>query len=254
MDIPQSEIDKLNESSTDGIFGEHEEEEEVKEAEPVVESKEKVSESPDEDSVGDKPRVPYSRFETVNERAIRAEERLKVLEEQAQTEEVKVETDIPKEWIELYGDNDEAKRAYGIQLKLNEQMLEQATEKTYERIQGREKEEQERVESNLEQIEDSLETFQESLGRKLTEQEESALLDVQDEFTPKGEDGKYVAPLISPDKAFEILTLRQNGAKVSKLNAKNRVVNLTGASSDGDISSPSANYNPQAWGSWRDKL
>jgi hypothetical protein len=254
MDIPQSEIDKLNESSADGIFGEHDEEEEVKEAEPVV-SKEEVSSSPEKDDVADKARVPYSRFETVNERAIRAEERLRLLEEQqAQTEEVKVETDIPKEWTELYGDNEEAKRAYGIQLKLNEQMLEQATEKTYERIQGREKEESERVESNLEQIESSLEDFQESLGRKLTEQEESALLDVQDEFTPKGEDGKYVAPLISPDKAFEILTLRQQGAKNSKYQAKNRVVSLTGASSDGDISNPSANYNPNTWGSWRDKL
>lgn len=260
MNIPQEELDKLNTAEGEQFFDEDASEEEVApEVEQVEEkSEEQVSVSTDEDTVADKARVPYSRFESVHERAIRAEERAKILEEQlANASQKTVESEdieLPAEWVELYGDSDAAKRAYTLQLGLNERLIETAENKVLERIQNQAKEEQEMLEKNLEYIEDSLASFQDKLGRPLTESEESSILDIQDEFTPKGEDGKYLAPLFSPEKAYEIYELRNAAAKAQKVQAKRGVVSLTGASSEGEVSTSFANYNPNAWGSWRDKV
>jgi hypothetical protein len=255
MNIPQSELDKLNDS-TDGIFDEHVEEE-PEEEEVIEKVEEEVSASTDKDAVADEARVPYSRFETVNERAIRAEERLKLLEEQVQskTTESKVEGEIPEEWVELYGDSDAAKRAYQVQLKINEDLQERATQNAIDRIDSRGKEEREALDRNLESIDSSMKEFSDSLGRKLNDTEENAILDIQDEFTQKDENGNYLTPLLSPEKAFEIHTLRQDKAVSSKKQAKNRVLSVTGASSEGDVSNSSGkDYNASDWGAWRDKL
>ena len=262
MEIPQSELDKLKEADGEQFFDEDASEEETTpEPEVVEKSEEKVSESTDEDSVADKARIPYSRFETVNEAKIKAEARAELLEQQleearkgSKTVESSTDIDLPEEWVELYGDSDAAKRAYALQIGLNERLIETAETKVFERIQNQAKEEQEMVNKNLEIIEDSLAQFQEKLGRDLTEVEESAILDIQDEFTPKDENGSYVAPLLSPEKAFEVYELRTATAKAHKVQAKRGVVSLTGASSEGDVSASSANYNPSAWGSWRDKV
>ena len=256
MNLTQDELDALNNSTTDGLFEENKEEEEVEEVEPVK-VEEEVSASTEEDAVADKARVPYSRFETVNEEKIRAQERVKYLEEQistSKTPEVSQETELPNEWVELYGDSDAAKRAYGLQMKINEDLQEKATQRAIERIDSRGQEEKKALESNLESIESSLSDFSESLGRKLSETEENAILDIQDEFTQKDSEGNYIAPLLSPEKAFEVYTLRQDKTVSSKKQAKNRVLSVTGASSESDISSSSADYNAQNWGSWRNDI
>lgn len=260
MQIPQEEIDKLNASTMESMFdgnAEIEEEAPVDE-EPVKKVEEKVSASTDEDAAADKARIPYSRFETVNEEKIRAQERVKYLEEQlasktpeAQTEEL----DLPSEWVELYGNSDEAKRAYGLQMSLNERMQEQAAQKAVEMIEGRKTDQEKIVQENLQVIEQELTSFSDTLGRKLTEGEENAILNIQDEFTPKDEDGRYLSKLLSPDKAFEIHTLRQAQTVAKTKQSKNRVLAVTGANSEADSSNASGkDYNSQAWGSWRDKL
>lgn len=262
MNIPQSEIDKLNNSTTNGLFDEHiQEEEQVEEKQIKQENKEEVSSS-SEDVVADKARIPYSRFESVNEAKIRAEAKAEMLEQQLiQYQNSKVvetnksdEIELPQEWVELYGDSEAAKKAYQVQIGFNERLLEQATEKAYEKLTNREREEKEAVNNNLEYIESNLLKFQEKLGRKLTEAEEDALLDIQDEFTQKDENGKYVSDLLSTDKAYEIYTLRNQTAKFAKSQARNKVVSITGASSEGDISTSSVDFKPNVWGSWRDKI
>jgi len=264
MNIPQAELDKLigqsfTGSETDERESVEDDNEEVKpqENEIINKSKEQVSSSPEEDDVADKARVPYSRFESVRERAIRAEERLKLYEEQqaqSKTVESDVNIDLPNEWVELYGDSDVAKKAYQLQVRLNERIQEEATNKAIERLSNREKEEKEQLNKNIELIDNSLSEFKEKIGKNFTEAEESAILDVQDEFTSKDDDGNYISSLFPLDKAYEIYTLRQQSAKIAKTQAKQRVVSITGASSEGEISNPSANYNPNAWGSWRDKV
>ena len=253
MNIPQEELDKLNDVSVNDIFSENEEEQ----PEVVEEKKEEVSVSPEEDTVADKARIPYSRFETVNEAKIRAEEKVKYLEEQLASKRVDTQSDveIPEEWTELYGDNDVSKRAYQLQLNLNQKFQEEVTQRAFERIENQRTEQEESTKENLKVIDENLAGLSEELGRKLTETEESSILDIQDEFTQKDEQGNYLVPLLPADKAFEILTLRNEKVSFQKKQAKNRVLSATGASTEGDTSTPvGANFNPNSWGSWRDKV
>lgn len=261
MNIPQEELDKLNESDTSGLFEEHVEVEDETPEEEVIEPKveEKVSESPDEDSVGDKPRVPYSRFETVQERAIRAEERLAILEEQEKARNENTESydsiSVPDEWKELYGDSDEARKAYSIQLRLNEKNAEETTKKVLESIKQEQIEQEQVAKQNLDYIESNIARLEESLGKKLTEAEESSILDIQDEFTPKDSDGNYVAPLLDAEKAYEIYTLRGSTAKAEKIQIRRKVVSITSSNSEGESSNKAfENYRPGEGGLWRDKL
>src|ERR1035437_7857154 len=61
-----------------------------------------------------------------------------------------------------------------------------------------------RIEKNVDKINDNFEDLAEYLGGELTEYEESAILDIIDEFTPKDSDGNYVAGLIPFEYAWEI--------------------------------------------------
>ncbi len=261
MNIPQEELDKLNESDTSGLFEEHAEVEEEAPEEEVFEPQveEKVSESPDEDSVGDKPRVPYSRFESVNERAIRAEERAKILEEQLNARNQSADYDedisVPEEWTELYGDSDAAQKAYALQVKLNERNISDTTAKILENIETTQAKKAQEEKESLDYIENNIKGLEESIGRKLSESEESKVLDIQDEFTPKDEHGNYIAPLIPADKAFEIYTLRQSTAKAEKSTIRRKVVAATSSNSEGTGSLKAfENYRPGEGGLWRDKL
>lgn len=259
MNIPKEELDKLNDTEIGDSFAEHTEDDEpMIPDKPVAKVEEKVSVSPDEDAVAEeKARVPYSRFETVNERAIRAEERLSILEEQLNSSKNTEENqdEIPAEFIELYGDSDIAKRAWEVQKGLNQKLLDEATEKAYERIERKQTEKQEQINKGIEIIEDNLEKFKSTLNRDLSEKEEADLLDIQDEFTPKDEDGNYIAPLLSLEKAYEVYTLRKTNVKVASSEARKKVVSLTGAETEGESSNSSfENYRPGVSGLWRNKL
>lgn len=261
MFIPQEKLDELEDATTEGLFDEHAEVEEETEVEEVVEKvTEPVSEPTDEDSVADKARVPYSRFETVNERAIRAEERLKILEEQLKSSgkaESTEEMELPEEWVELYGDSDAAKRAYQLQQKSLERIQEQATERILKDIELRREEQQKAVEENVKAIEENIGKLEETLGRKLSDAEEAAILDIQDEWTPKDAEGNYLSPLIPAEKVYEIYTLRQESANKDKIIARKKVVAVTGSGTESESASANSafeNYRPGVGGLWRDKL
>ncbi len=260
MNIPQEEIDNLNNQPVfSDNFGEEPEEEEIEEQQEEVEVEEKVSESTNEnDSVADDARIPYSRFEKVNERAIRAEERLAMLEEklnQGETSNFTNEVELPEPWVKLYGDSDASKEAYQLQLQREIELQEKLEQQIFTRMEQRQSEEESRIESNIAQIDEQIEQFENTIGRKLTATEENAILDIQDEFTQKDEKGNYTTPLLSPDKAFEIYTLRQDKAVQAKKQAKNRVLTLTGANNESEPESTSqADFNPNNWGNWRNKL
>lgn len=260
MNITQEQREALQNTPFTLEESEEETTEETEGEESPAESTEAVSGSTEEEPVADKARVPYSRFETVNEAKIVAETEARMLREElakfkgSATVEADQNVDLPEEWVALYGDSDDAKKAYAYQVKLNERIQDEAANKAIERIQSKAKDEQELIDKNLEQIEGDLAKFQEKLGRDLTDSEESAILDIQDEFTPKDENGRYLAPLLSPEKAFEVYTLRRSTAKAAKIQTKRAVTSLTGAGSGGEVSTSSADYNALKWGSWRDKI
>lgn len=228
------------------------EENEEEESQEEVKVEEKVSPSPEKEAVVEetkKPevgRIPYSRFETVNEAKIKAETELEILRQQlAEKAETNQTQDIPQEWIDLYGDSEQSKKAWEIQKNLVKNWQEEATQKAIEKIELSKKEQEEIVEKNLEEIDNSLEEFQSTLGRKLTEEEENAILDIQDEWTPKDEKGNYIAPLISPEKAWEVYTLRNKTATATKSQARRRVVSITSQGSE------SSDNSSNDWEQWR---
>ena len=256
--IPQADYDKLKEEKF-APDSEHAEEEGM-ELQPEVkeeEKEEKVSVSPEEDTVADKARIPYSRFEKVNEQRLVAETKLAMLQEQlAQGKPTESNQDLtPSQWLKLYGDNDDARAAWVLDQELKQEMRDSLKSEILNDIEERETTREKVLESNIEYIEDNLLKFQEELGRELTDAEESAILDIQDELTPKDSKGNYIkdVPLFPADKAFEIYSLRQGVQRAEKSVARRRVTSITGSSDSGDTSS-SDSFRPGVRGQWRDKL
>ena len=230
---------------------------------PLNQEEEKVSPSPAKEAVADEAeqevaRIPYSRFEKVNERAIQAETEARLLKEQLEALNGSKEesVDVPKEWLEMYGDNDQARQAWDRQLIIQKRFEEEAIQKAKEAVREERQESEKVSEQNLNHIEDNLAQFETTLGRKLSEDEESGILDVQDEFTPKNEKGEYVTDLMSPEKAFEIYSLRQNKNKVNNSQARRRVVSLTSVNSDNSDTDQNnwADWRPGETGVWRKRL
>lgn len=225
-------------------------------AEPVVEvKKEEVVEEP---SV-EESKVPYSRFKKFHDEAIQLRQEAEEWRVKAEAIKPVVEEVTPDEiWTKLYGDSPEAKEAY----KLQQQREEAIERKAYEAGQrgARELTEQEaqRTEKNLETLDDHLEQVSAVAGRELTEKEESQILDIIDDYTPKGNDGTYAGAMLSPDKAWEIYELKNQASQAPKRQSRDAVASLSGAPTQGESQAVkderNKNFIPGNWGSWRDRL
>ena len=62
------------------------------------------------------------------------------------------------------------------------------------------------VEKNIAYIDSCLEELSLLIGRNLTEEEQSGVLDIVDEYTPKDNDGNYLYSLLPFDYAWQIYT------------------------------------------------
>ncbi len=58
------------------------------------------------------------------------------------------------------------------------------------------------------EIDARLDALAAHIGRPMTEDEQSAVLDIVDDFQPKDEKGDFLGPLISFEKAWEVYELR----------------------------------------------
>ncbi len=67
-----------------------------------------------------------------------------------------------------------------------------------------------RVENNIAVIDQRFSDLAVIIERELTEEEESIILDIVDEFTPKKKDGNYLCSLLPFDYAWEIYQARNN--------------------------------------------
>lgn len=227
----------------------------------------KIEESTDSTSSEDKAEdvssedeklVPYSRLKTTFEKLEQRDSMIASLEERlASLEESRVESkseeiDVPKEWVELYGDSDVSKRAYQIQVQREMQIEERATERALKMFEDREVNQVKALEQNEEIIDNSLADLQETIGKKITPKMEEEILSIVDEFSPTGKDGKYIS-LFPFDKAYEIYTLRNSQATRSTNNARNQVADLTGNSSQGEADSSGSDFK-RGWDNWRQAL
>jgi len=205
-------------------------------------------------------RVPYSRFRHVKSELDNTrltiqelEGRLSELEQSRyESETSNEELEVPKEWVELYGDSDVSKRAYKIQLQREEQLENKAVQKALHILKEESHREEHQIAENEEAIETDLEILQDKLGRKFTPEIEDSVLSIVDEFSPTGPDGKYLS-LFPFDKAYEIYELRESKKQNKTASARKKVADLTGYNSEGEVDSSDAPFK-RGWDTWREEL
>ncbi len=203
-------------------------------------------------------KVPKSRFLTMHSRAVEAEKKLREIEAERSyqpesTKEAEI-AELPDHWVEMFGDSDASKRAYIAEQERLNTIEEKAAERAYQRLEGREKEEEARtaeIVSSFDQAFDELEIIQD---RTFTDDEQVAILDIVEQYSPKDKDGKLLRDFLLPlDKAYEIYSVRTEAKTAEKKAARSQVASLTGARSEG---SPSGAGSSAAWqpGQWRNKI
>lgn len=227
--------------------------------EPVVQSE---VEEEGEPSV-EETKVPYSRFKKFHDEAKQAREEAVMWQRRAEElESSRVSrydedtSEMPSYWRELYGDSDAARKAWEIQERREQEIERRAYEAAQRAADEAQYRQQERIETNVAAIDDSFESLAEYVGRDLTAKEQSAILDIVDDFTPKDAQGNYAGPLIPFEKAWEMYELKQNSAKQSQRKDRDAIASLTGTS-QGDtdtVAEQNKNWNPLARGTWRARL
>lgn len=243
-------------------LGVNKQEEKPEEDAQVSSAPEKAAVPPKEEN-----RVPYSRFEKMRERAEEAERRsaedaglrtrLAALEEQARRPRIDKDVELPNYWTKLYGDSDTSREAYVADQELRQTERERMLSEIREEMQSNRTRETELIQQNSEAIDDMFDEFESEVKRTLTDDEKADLLEIIDEYTPTGKDGRYIEGAEMPiEKAYEIFELRSNQRKYPKRQARNQVAALSSASSEGESSSEASNDDtaPPRWGSWRSKF
>jgi len=233
---------------------------------PVVEATaeniEESVESPTEEV--EEERVPKSRFLTMHQRAKQAEEEKEALEariaalEQAKPVPTQQEAavELPDYWVELYGDSEASAKAYDAELKRISTIEEKAAERAYERLRSQ-SEEKERIEKELaSRFDNEFKDLSDVEGRTLTEDEQTQILEIVEEYSPKDAQGKIIREYITPiAKAYEVWTLRKDAASAVRKQARSKVTSLTSAKTEGQPSGDnSSEFIPGRRGQWESKL
>ena len=232
--------------------------EEVQSEEKEVEKEEVQQESSEEDES----KVPYSRFKKFHDEAKELRQRVAELEALKGNDDEsksadKVEDDMPASWVKLYGDSDASKEAWQIQKDLNAELVRKAREEAVETIRSEKSREIERVNENVQVIDEGFEDLSALVGRDLTEKEQSAILDIVDDYTPKDEEGNYAGAILSFEKAWEIYELKNEAKQSSKRQSRNSVASLTGSQTQGETSikgEKDNNFNPLDWNAYKQRL
>lgn len=235
---------------------------------PQAESEEKKEKAPSEpeESVVEEQKVPYSRLRTAIELRREAErkekeanERYEVLQrERVSSREVSREPyaeAIASRVKKLYGDNDTSKEIIEIEIARQKEIEELAERKAYEAYDRRESTSKAEMEANERAIETRLEDFSLSLGRDLTSKEEDELLSIADQYSPVGEDGKYLSGEPLPlDRAWEIYEMKLASKGQSSKKERSVATALTNSRSEGETSVEMTDSDKWYPGRWRDRL
>lgn len=233
-------------------------------SQPKEEVKEKEGEEQTDASVEEQ-KVPYSRFKKYHDEARQARQeaeewraKAESLQSQPRRETAVAEAEMPEYWVDLYGDSEASAKAWKVQERANQQMREDAKREALEAVRNERSQESERIESNMDTIESNLEALTEFVGRKLTDKEESAVLDIVDNYTAKDADGNYMGAVMPFEKAWEIYELKQNSGSAKQRQARDSVASLTATSTQGDTAADAGekekNWNPLDWNAWRKRV
>lgn len=232
----------------------------------VEETKQEVEDDSEEETdISIENKVPYSRFKNIHNRALEAEaeaekwkQRAEEIEQSRITRRDAEETEeIPSYWRDLYGDNDASKKAWTIQQRHEEEVERRAYEAGRRGAEELEIRQHERIESNVASIDERFEDLGARIGRDLTANEQSRILDIVDRGTAKDHYGKYTGELMPFDYAYEILESEKSSASSARRQSRDSIASLSGTSSQGntEVKTDSEQpWNPLERGSWRKRL
>lgn len=224
-----------------------------------------ASSSATQDDVEQK--VPYSRMATVIEqrreaerRAMEAEERLQELlsrrDDSRESRSVD-SNDLPSWWLQMYGDTENSRKAYAYELERQQFIKDEARREALEAVRQERAQESQNLSQNESTLDERLAELSEIIGRDLTEDEEAAVLDIVDEYTPEDSNGKYAGELIPFDKAWEIYELRQSRVSEKTKRSRATPTALTSARTDGEVTGNDKNnerWDPRDWNAWKRKI
>ena len=228
-------------------------------AESVPETPIKVESSKVSKTEPDEEKVPKSRFLTMHQRAVEAEKALRQFEAERESRpepvyEVDDDEELKKFYTTTFGETELADKLYQNEIKRLQTIEERASERAYERMSAREQEDLQLIDRRVESMDSAFEELGIVEGKDFTDDEQVAMLDIVEKYSPKDKNGKipeeYLLPL---DQAYEIYQLQQEQAKPNR-SARNAVAALSGSRSEGAPGTTSdADWNPRDQRRWWDK-
>ena len=237
-------------------FGKEAQKVEVAPSEPVGEPAVKPEEPENQ--------VPYSRFKKYHDEAKQAREEAERYRQEAEElrnrpEPVQYNKELPEQWKKLYGDDEKSKEAWKLQQELNREMREEALAEAREAVRNERYEEVERVEANVEIIDENFEELGTFVGRDLTEQEQSKVLDAVDYLTPKDRYGNYAGPLVPFEAAWDYVQAKDGTQRSARTQSRNQIAAASASQSQGEPSlsereEANKNFNPLDWNSYKSRL
>lgn len=245
LNVPYTALPKLNADGDPSV-----------EETPVQKEEESTIVEPVEET-----KVPYSRFKNVHSRATEAEkeaaywrDRYESFQEPAPRHTEPSET--PEYWKKLYGDSPAAIEGWKIQERANQEVRESARREALESVRNERYETAARIEENVDTIDENLDQLSAFVGRDLTEREQSAVLDIVDEYTPQDSFGNYLGAVLPFEKAWEIYELKNNAQKAPQRQSRDAVATLTSQRTQGetDITEKDKHWNPRDWTSYKKRL
>lgn len=206
-------------------------------------------------------RVPKSRFLTMSQRAIAAERALRAFEAERDTtpqyEPVGDDDELRKHYVELFGESEMTDKLYKAEMARLTSIEEKAAERAFERFSQREQQEEQVISDRVEDFDSAFEELAIQEGKtEFTDDEQVALIDIIEKYSPKDKDGRYPAEFLLPlDKAYEIYQLEHEISSQPKKQERNAVAALQGARSQGTPSSTSdADWQPGQERRWWNKV
>jgi len=182
-----------------------------------------------------------------------AQERAERAQQTYEPPQTPVATELPDYWIEMFGDSDASMKAFEAEQARLSTIEEKAAERAFERLNNREKEEEARTNDIVSSFDQAFEELGIIQDHEFTDDEQVAILDIVEQYSPKDKDGMLLREHLLPlDKAYEIYSVRSEAKTSATRQARNGVAALTGAQSEGSASGSTQS----AWqpGQWRDKV
>ncbi len=232
-----------------------------KAAEETVEIEPKAEE-PAKEPEAEEEKVPKSRFLTMHQRAVEAEKALRQFEaERVNSPEqnkpaIADDEELKSFYYKLVGDPVIAEAFYQNELARLTAIEEKAAERAFERFSNKDKEQEKIVAERVASFDRAFEELGVVEGKEFSDDEQVAMLDIVENYSPKDKDGQLIGDFLLPlDKAYEIYKLNSEPKLNAKKAERNAVAALSGTRSEGAASGTDSDANFKPWsGSWRDKL